>query len=79
MTSTHNNSSLGPLGSLTRSLTSNALLAITATVGGLVILGLTAASAGIYDAVAEKDGISGLDQPALNQVIAWRTPLANRL
>jgi undecaprenyl-diphosphatase len=48
-------------------------------VGGLVILGLTAASAGVYDAVAEKDGISGLDQPALDQVIAWRTPLANQL
>jgi PAP2 superfamily len=42
-------------------------------------VGLTAASAGVYDAVAEKDGISGLDQPALNQVIAWRTPLANQL
>jgi len=29
-------------------------LAITALAGGLVILGLTAASAGVYDAVAEK-------------------------
>jgi undecaprenyl-diphosphatase len=48
-------------------------------VGGPVIMGLTAASAGIYDAVAEKDGISGLDQPTLDQVIAWRTPLANHL
>jgi hypothetical protein len=46
---------------------------------GLIILGLTAASAGVYDAVAEKDGISGHDRPALNQVIAWRTPLANQL
>ena len=55
MTSTHNRSSLGPLGSLARSLTTNAVLAITATVGGLIILGLTAAGAGIYDAVAEKD------------------------
>jgi membrane-associated phospholipid phosphatase len=40
---------------------------------------LTAASAGVYDAVAENDGISGLDRPALDQVIAWRTPLANQL
>ena len=63
MTSTYNSSNLGPLGSLTRSLKTNALLAATAIVGGLVILGLTAAGAGIYDAVAEKDGISGLDQP----------------
>jgi membrane-associated phospholipid phosphatase len=57
----------------------NALLAVTAIAGGLVILGLTAASAGVYDAVAEKDGVSSLDQPALDQVIAWRTPLADQL
>jgi membrane-associated phospholipid phosphatase len=79
VTSTHNSSSLGPLRPLARYLTTNALLAVTASVGGLLILGLTAASAGVYDAVAEKDGISGLDQPALDQVIAWRTPLANPL
>jgi undecaprenyl-diphosphatase len=48
-------------------------------VGGLVILGLTAASAAVYDAVAEKDGVSSLDRPALAQVIAWRTPLADRI
>jgi hypothetical protein len=34
---------------------------------------------GVYDAVAEKDGISGLDRPVLDQAIAWRTPLANQL
>ena len=79
MTSTRTSPRFGSLGSLKRYFSSNTLLAITASVGGLVILGLTAASAGIYDAVAEKDGISGLDQPALNQVIAWRTPLANQL
>jgi membrane-associated phospholipid phosphatase len=79
VTSTRTSPRFGPLGSLKRYFSSNTLLAITASVGGLVILGLTAASAGIYDAVAEKDGISGLDQPALNQVIAWRTPLANHL
>jgi len=79
VTSTRTSPRFGPLGSLKRYFSSNTLLAITASVGGLVILGLTAVSAGIYDAVAEKDGISGLDQPALNQVIAWRTPLANHL
>ena len=79
MTSTRTSSSLGPVGLLARHFRTNALLAVTATVGGLVILGLTAAGAGVYDAVAEKDGISALDQPALNQVIAWRTPLANQL
>ena len=79
MTSTRTSLDRGPLGPLARYLTTNALLAVTAIAGGLLILGLTAASAGVYDAVAEKNGISGLDQPALNQVIAWRTPLANQL
>jgi membrane-associated phospholipid phosphatase len=64
---------------LTRYLTTHALLAVTAILGGLVILALTAASAGIYDAVAEKDGVSGLDQPTLDHVIALRTPLANQV
>ena len=62
-----------------RYLTANALLAVTAIVGGLVILALTAASAGIYDAVAEKDGVSSLDQPTLDHVIAMRTPLASQV
>ncbi|HEX3206226.1 MAG TPA: hypothetical protein VHQ68_08305, partial [Propionibacteriaceae bacterium] len=64
---------------LTRYLTTHALLAVTAILGGLVILALTAASAGIYDAVAEKDGVAGLDQPILDHVIAMRTPLANQV
>lgn len=67
------------LAPLTRYISTHAVLAVTASVGGLVILGLTAASAAVYDAVAEKDGISSLDRPALDQVIAWRTPLANRI
>ena len=29
----------------------------------VMVIGLTAAGAGIYDAVVEQDGISGLDQP----------------
>jgi hypothetical protein len=69
----------GPVPPLNRDLTPHTLLVVTAIVGGLVILGLTTASAWVYDAVAEKDGISGLDRPVLDQVIAWRTPLANQL
>jgi membrane-associated phospholipid phosphatase len=46
---------------------------ITAFVGLVLVVGLTAAGAGIYDAVAEHDGISGLDQPALEESIALRT------
>ena len=55
------------------------MLAITAAVGGLLVLGLTSASAWVYDAVAEKDGVAGLDRPVLDQAIAWRTPLLDRL
>ena len=79
MTSARNSPDLGPLRQLTRYLTTHALLAVTAILGGLVILALTAASAGVYDAVAEKDGVSGLDQPTLDHVIAMRTPLANQV
>ena len=79
MTFTHNSFSHRPPRSLARYLTTNPLLAGTAIVGSLVIPGLTAVSTGVCDAAAEKDGISGLDQPALDQVIASRTPVADRL
>ena len=79
MTFARSSPDLGPLRQLTRYLTTHALLAVTAILGGLVILALTAASAGIYDAVAEKDGVAGLDQPTLDHVIAMRTPLANQV
>ena len=68
-----------PLRRLARYVSANAVLAITAVAGGLVILGLTAASAEVYDAVAEKDGIAGLDRPVLDQLIASRTPLADQV
>jgi membrane-associated phospholipid phosphatase len=60
-------------------LSPRAVLIITAMIGGVLVMGLTAAGAGVYDAVAEKDGLSGLDRPALNQAISWRTPLSDRL
>ena len=55
------------------------MLVITAAVGGLLVLGLTAASSEVYEAVAEKNGVAGLDQPALDQAIPWRTPLIDQL
>jgi membrane-associated phospholipid phosphatase len=54
----------------------NVLLA-TALVGGLLSVGLTALSAKVYEAVAERDGVAVLDQPVLDRAIAWRTPLLN--
>jgi membrane-associated phospholipid phosphatase len=69
----------GLLRPLTRYFSAHAVLVITTIAGGLVILGLTAASAEVYDAVAEQDGVAALDRPILDQVIAMRTPLADQL
>jgi membrane-associated phospholipid phosphatase len=53
------------------------VLVVTALVGGAVAVALTAAAAEVYDAVTESDGIAGLDQPVLDQAIAWRSPGVN--
>lgn len=50
------------------------VLVVTAVVGGAVAVALTAVAAEVYDAVTESDGIAGLDQPVLDQAIAWRSP-----
>lgn len=50
------------------------VLLLTSLVGGILVVGLTAATAVVYDAVAERDGVSGLDRPVLDQAIAWRSP-----
>lgn len=62
-----------------RRLSGHAVLAVTATLGGLLTLALTAASAAVYDAVVEKDGVVGLDRPVLHRVIGWRTPATDRV
>ena len=58
---------------LAANVSAHSVLYIIASVGLALVVGLTAAGAGIYDAVAEHDGISGLDQPALDESIAIRT------
>lgn len=50
------------------------VLVVTALVGGVVAVALTAVAAEVYDAVTESEGIAGLDQPVLDQAIAWRSP-----
>jgi membrane-associated phospholipid phosphatase len=54
-------------------VSAHTVLYITAAVGLAVVVGLTAGGAAIYDAVAEHDGVSGLDQPALNEAIGLRS------
>ena len=58
---------------LAANVSANSVLYITAAVGMVLVIGLTAAGAEIYDAVAEHDGIAGLDQPVLDEAIALRT------
>lgn len=56
--------SSAPPGWLTRlagSVTANTALVLTALTGGLLVLALTVAGAGVYDAVAEQDGVARLD------------------
>ncbi len=55
------------------------LLWVTLLVGLLIVGVLTVLAAGVYDAVTESDGISGLDRPALDVAVASRTPVGNRL
>jgi undecaprenyl-diphosphatase len=53
------------------------VLVATLVVGALSAAALTAGSAEIYDAVAEGDGVAGLDRPVLRLVAAARTPQLN--
>lgn len=50
------------------------VLAVTLLIGVVLVVALTAASVEIYEAVAETDGVAGLDQPVLHAAIALRTP-----
>jgi undecaprenyl-diphosphatase len=54
-------------------------LIVTAAAGAAIITGLTAASAAVYDAVAEKDGVTGFDRPTLELAMRLRTPLSDRV
>ncbi len=55
------------------------VLVVTALVGAVLVTGLTAAGAEVYEAVEEGDGIAGLDRPVLDEALAVRTPAAARL
>ena len=56
----------------------NVVLLLTALVGGLVVVGLTALSAEVYESVIEADGLAGLDQPVLDAAIGWRSSALDR-
>jgi undecaprenyl-diphosphatase len=62
---------------LARWTASRWVLVLTAAVGGVAAVTLTAISAEVYEAVAESDGVAGLDRPVLDQAVAWRSPGLN--
>lgn len=62
------------LAALARVVTAHGVLALTAAVGLVLVLGLVLAAGGIYDAVEESDGIAGLDRPVLDRALAARSP-----
>jgi membrane-associated phospholipid phosphatase len=55
-------------------ISAHGVLYATLLIGMAIVVGFAAAGAAIYDAVAENDGISRLDQPALDEAIALRSP-----
>jgi membrane-associated phospholipid phosphatase len=54
-------------------ISAHAVLYLTACIGAVLVLGLTAAGAGVYDSVAEHDGLASFDRPALDTAIGLRT------
>lgn len=56
----------------------NAALLVTAAVGAAAFSLLITASADVYEAVANGDGLSGLDRPALDFAVSMRTPAGER-
>ena len=61
-------------GSLAGALGRHGLLLLTLAAGLVPALLLALAAGGVYEAVAEEDGVAGLDQPVLEAAIAVRSP-----
>jgi membrane-associated phospholipid phosphatase len=56
----------------------NAVLVVTAVIGGLLVLGLALAGLAVYDAVTENDGLAAFDRPALMESMSLRNPGLDR-
>jgi len=69
----------GLVGSWTQTLATHAVLILTAGVGLVLAVGLTLASAQIYGAVVDNDGIAVLDQPVLEQAVQQRSATTVRI
>ena len=70
---------VGVLGTVWRWSLANLALVVTAVVGGGVVLAATVLTGEVYEAVVERDGLAGLDQPVLDAAVAARTPTSEQL
>jgi membrane-associated phospholipid phosphatase len=52
----------------------NLVLVLTAFVGGVVVVGMVALAAQVYESVVEADGLAGLDRPVLDAAVGLRSP-----
>ena len=67
------------VGRLAAGVSAHTVLYTTLLVGLVTVMGFAAGGAAIYESVAENDGISRLDQPALDTAITLRTPANTEL
>lgn len=58
-------------------LTPNQMWGVSLVIGLAIVAALTVLAGLVYDAVVEKDGIAGLDQPALDLAISTRSSIGN--
>ena len=65
------------LGPLARAASAHVTLLVILAVGLVPALALTLVSAEVYEAVAEEDGIAGLDRPVLEFALQLRSPDAD--
>ena len=57
----------------------NLALVVTVVVGGGLVLAANALAGEVYEAVVERDGLAGLDEPVLEAAVASRTPTSEEL
>jgi undecaprenyl-diphosphatase len=50
------------------------VLVVTAAVGLAIVAGITSVAEDVYESVADKNGLTVVDQPVLDQAVAWRSP-----
>lgn len=58
---------------LSRFTTANTVLVTSAAIGVVLVIGMIVASAEVYEAVEDGDGVAAFDRPALDEAIGLRT------